>query len=288
MKKSIRVFTGLVLLAWLSLALSLSGEGKKEGKNAHLYLRVKGSALFSNGGDFGTFVALNRERYADLNAKGAYVISDAYDDFFKGYTAEVGFETEKHAIGLSIGHMKRTLSVDTHYDANFKVWQSAAEFSYSALPIFMWFHYKVIHTSFIRSYFTVGTGVYLTTYREHTAAEYLQGYVNTASVNRVEAKKNHLGVHVGVTCDLYAASFLALSVDAGYRFADFKNVSGVMNYEDDANELSSKGELYYSVNKQREGVRLGIGKIAGSKWDERLAQFNLSGFQAGVGLKITL
>ncbi|MCP4216424.1 MAG: hypothetical protein GY765_17370 [bacterium] len=263
MKKKSIVF-GVLFLLLFGVTSHLLPRDKKKPR---LYLKVKGVGSLSERGDFSTFMDLKELYILDSDAD----ITVEKEKFFQGFGGEIGIETEKHAVGISASYIARSFQLIYPTVADNR------EYEFSAVPIFLYFHYKLLDRSFLKAFLTLGEGVYLTTYKDQTAAGIW-----------MECKKNHLAFHAGVTVDLNVTEFLALSLEAGYRVVNFKELTAV-----DYTRLNADGilgdevSLYYNTHEESGDVQLGT-KMTLPSWESRAAAFSLSGFSLSVGLKLIL
>jgi hypothetical protein len=250
---------------------------------------VKGSASFSSGGDFGDFVDRNHLYLNELSRTDEkYDITTVKDSFFKGFSGEVGIEVEKYAAGISVGYIGRKYDIESHFEAATSDLEEdyTRSYSFSAVPIFFYIHYKVVNSRFLKAFFTIGEGVYLATYKDDRAITF-ENSDRTFVDSYVKARKNHLGFHAGVSLDFNITRNLALFVDAGYRLVSFKEIKADEYYEDDfEQEFNEDQEFYYGISRITEDGRLTAGPGIGIFWDELPAEFNMNGFSLNVGVKI--
>ena len=276
---------GLVILLWAV------GQGLvySEYQNPRLYIKFNGIGSIAAGGDFGNFIDRNETYFTGLNSNAAYNISFTSPSFFRGFSGEIGIDAAKYAVGISMGYLEKKFHIDysfvngtTGYEDHY-----TREHTFSALPIFLFIHYKIINTRALTTYFTLGEGVYLARYRDKRS-ETFQNYSLTYTNSLVESKKNRLGFHVGVTIDLNIAKFLALSLEGAYRLTSFKEMIAKSYYEDDNQQVTAEGDFYYWINNRTGQGRFDVGPPDDKVfWDGLPAQLNLNGFSFSVGLKIT-
>jgi hypothetical protein len=282
----------LFLLFVMALALLWTGSSDtllSESKKPRFYIKFKGNASFSSGGDFGDFVDRNEIYFDQLNiGSDEYVISTTRRSYFQGFGGEIGLEVKKHAVGIGVGYISQNFKIGSHYepDNSDYIEDYVREYEFSAIPIFLFIHYKIVDRRFIKAFLTLGEGVYLATYRDDRTMTF-ENADRTFANSYVKCKKNHLGFHAGVSIDFNIFRHLALFVDAGYRVVSFKEMKADEFYEDDnVQELDEEKDFYYGVNRQTDQARFTAGEAGGMLWDEELAKLNLSGFSLSVGMKI--
>ncbi len=280
-----------LLLVLVSVLLFKGSTGilLSDSKKPRLYIKIKGNASFSSGGDFGDFVDRNDIYFNQLSSgSDDYVISTTKRSFFQGFGGEIGVEVKKHAVGIGFGYISRNFKVDSHYEPEGSdyIENYVREYEFSAIPIFLFIHYKIVDRRFMKAFLTLGEGVYLTTYRDERAFTF-ENADRTFANSYVKSKKNHLGFHVGASIDFNISRNLALFIDAGYRLANFKEMKADEFYEDDnEQELNEEEDFYYGINRQTAQARFTAGEAGGALWDEEPAKLNLSGFSLSVGVKI--
>ncbi len=278
------VFVMVFAYLWTGICSTLWSESKKP----RFYIKLKGNASFSSGGDFGDFVDRNDLYFNQLNNGTDTIVSTTKRPFFQGYSGEIGVEVRKHAVGISIGYISRNLDIDYHYESGSSDYEEnyVRKHKFSAIPIFLFIHYKIVDRRFIKAFLTIGEGVYLATYREDLTMTFENADLTFAN-GYLKGKKNNLGFHVGASIDFNIFRNLALSVDAGYRLANFKEMKADDFYEDDNGQaLIEEQDFYYATNRNTERARFTAGEAGGVFWDEQLAVLNLTGFTVNVGLKI--
>ncbi len=253
-------------IVWLLVLLVMGSTGSlwSESQNPRLYIKFKGNGVFSSGGDFGEFVDMNDPASGNGTAAAAAGVSKTRS-FFQGFGGEIGLEVKKHAIGIGAGYVERYLDLPSTNGGT-----DPTRYSFSAVPIFLFIHYKVVDKRFIKAFLTLGQGVYLAAYKEKEADTLL-----------LKSKKNSLGFHAGVSVDLKISKNLAIFVDAGYRLVSFKEIVG-KDYTED--ETGREGGFYYLGNEETGEYRFFIRKesVPGS----RPAELDLKGFNLSVGVKI--
>ena len=283
MKKQI---IGIVIL------LLAVGQGlfAAEFQKPRFYIKFNGIGSLSGGGDFGDFVDRNETYFTGLSsASDSYTISFTSPPYFRGYGGEIGIDTNKFAVGISAGYIEKTFHTDYHYasDTSTFVDNYTRDHTFSAIPIFLFVHYKLIDTRFLTTYLTIGEGVYLARYRDDRTETY-ENYSFTFSNSYIEGKKNSLGFHIGATIDLNISANLALSIEAAYRLTTFKEITAKSYYEDDEQQVEVEGDFYYWINNRTDQSRFEIGDPGDRVfWDGLPAKLNLNGFSLSVGIKIT-
>jgi hypothetical protein len=263
-----------------------------DSQKPRFYIKIKGIGTNATGGNYGDFVDLTESYFTGLNDPSqGYNIALTKAPYFKGYGGEIGFETKKYAVGISGGYIEKNLQIDYSFvdpvtgEGNSYI----RDHKYSAIPIFIFVHYKLIDTRFLNAFLTLGEGVYLTTYRDDVNQTFSNQEL-TYSTSYVESKKNHIGFHLGTTLDFKISKNLAFFVEAAYRIAKFKSMEAEDYYIDDEGEIGpTEGEFYYWTNSETGESRLTIGAPSSKKteWEGLPTEFNLDGFSLSVGIKIT-
>jgi opacity protein-like surface antigen len=278
------LFVWVFVLLWAGSSSTLLSESKKP----RFYIKLKGNASFSSGGNFGDFLDRNDLYFNELNNNADTVVSTTKRPFFQGFGGEIGVEVKKHAVGISIGYISRNLDIDYHYESNSSDYEEnyVRKHKFSAIPIFLFIHYKLVDRRFIKAFLTIGEGVYLSTYREDLTMTFENADLTFAN-SYVKSKKNNLGFHVGASIDFNITRNLALFIDAGYRLVNFKEMKADDFYEDDNGPvLIEEQDFYYGTNRNTGRARFTAGEAGGMLWDEQLAELKLTGFNVNAGLKI--
>ncbi len=279
------VIIGAVLLI---MAGSMEARTAKPQK-PRFYIKFNGMGSVTTGGDYGLMVKANELFFPDLDASSTTTsIQTKTDRFFRGYGGEIGFETPRFAVGVSAGYLEKNFAVTAH-----ETWDLGAvsdytrNFQFSALPLFVMIHYKVIDTSFLSAFVTVGEGVYLAKYRDEFA-QTLQNQTLTFANKVVEGKRNSLGFQIGTTVDLKFTRNLAIFLEATYRLVQFKELKATDYYEDDERVITKEGNLYYWLNSITGETRFAVGAPTVSQlpWEGLPAVLNLNGFSFSAGIKI--
>ena len=255
-----------------------------EYQKPRFYIKVKGIGSLTNGGDYGDFVDLNEPYFTNLNNTPGYNNLVTKTPYFRGYGGEIGIETRRFAVGISGGYIEQKFQLDFHFAEEDTGYENnyIRDYTFSAIPIFLFIHYKVINTSFFKAFLTLGEGVYLAKYRDERTQTF-ENYELTFVNSYVESRKNQLGFHAGVTLDFNITRNLALFVEAAYRLVRFKDLEAEDFYEDDENTgVINEDFLYYRTNRRTREARFNVGESGGIFWDEALAKFNLNGFYLSV------
>lgn len=288
MKRTFSVWLVVVLVVVGSFG-SLWADSKKP----RFYIKLTGNGSFSSAGDFGDFIDRKEAFFADFAADSRYTIALTKQSFFRGFGGEIGIEVKKHAVGISAGFMAKKFTVDYHYAANNSNYESSYlwEYEFSAVPIFLFIHYKVVDSRFIKAFLTLGEGVYLATYKDNREATYENAQLTFIN-SGIKARKAHLGFHAGISVDFNISRNLALSLDAGYRLSKFENIKTTGFYEDDNQDVPLEGVLhykYYNVEGETGDTEFGIDASdpPRNKWEDLPAVLNLNGVSITLGLKIT-
>jgi hypothetical protein len=272
------------------LGVMVQGLLAVEFQKPRFYIKFKGIGSLSGGGDFGDFVERNEAYFTGLSSTSdSYTISFTRPSFFRGWGGEIGFDAHKFAVGISAGYIEKTFHIDYHYasDTSAFVDNYTRDQTFSAVPIFLFVHYKIIDTRFFTTYLTIGEGVYLARYRDDRAETY-ENYSLTFANSFIESKKNSLGFHIGATIDLNISTNLALSIEAAYRLTTFKEMTADSYYEDDEQQVPAEGDFYYWINNRTDQGRFEIGEPGDRVFGEGLpTELDLNGFSLSVGIKIT-
>lgn len=285
---------GLSLLIFLAAgSYPVQGKYKYKFKKPRLYFKVQGMGTNATGGHFGDFTELNKVYFNSLPANDSrYDVTTDIPTNFIGYGAEVGLETKRYSVGLSVGFIEKNFHLDYNFsDDSGYVNNYTRDHTFSAVPIFFLVHYKVMETSFLSLNLTVGEGVYLGKYKDERNQTY-KNY-DIASVHSIiESTKAVLGFQAGVTIDMKISQNLALSVAATYRSARFKELEGSSLYEEINDEgvatmTEAEGAFNYWANSHTGEIRFGLDDPPGPKWTNEPAEFDLNGFFLSVGLKLT-
>lgn len=285
---------GLSLLLFLAAGvLPVQGKYEYKFKKPRLYFKVQGMGSNATGGHFGDFTEINEIYFNSLPASDSnYDVTTDVPSNFLGYGAEIGLETKRYSVGLSVGYIEKNFHLDYYYGEDSGYVNSyTRDHTFSAVPIFFLVHYKVVETSFLTLNLTVGEGVYLGKYKDERFQEY-ENY-DIASVHSIiECKKARLGFQAGITVDLKISQNLALSVAATYRTVRFEELEGSSYYEDvdtkgAASASESEGAFNYWYNDFTGEARFGLDDPPGTRWSNDPALLDLDGFSISVGLKLT-
>lgn len=274
----------LVLLAALC-----AGNLWAESKTPRLYIKIQGNGSLSSAGDFGRFLDQKETYYTAFETDPRYTVSLSKQPFFRGFGGEIGIEIKKHAVGISAGYISKKFSIDYRFKADTYEYESAFlwDFEFSAVPIFVFFHYKLIDSRFFNAFFTLGEGVYLATYKDTRAATFENAdltFINSG----IKAKQARLGFHAGISLDFNITRNLAIFVDAGYRLVKFKEIKAESFYEDDDQEAGGEGILYYSFSEKTgdSEFRLDAADPPRLNWLDLPSVLNINGFSLTVGVKV--
>jgi hypothetical protein len=269
--------------------LLVMGQGlfAAEFQKPRFYIKFKGMGSLSGGGNFGDFVELNETYFTGLNnSSDSYTISVTSPPYLRGYGGEIGFDANKFAVGISAGYIEKTFHIDYHHEAD-AIENYTRDHTFSAIPIFLFVHYKVIDTRLLTTFLTIGEGVYLARYRDHMEKTVEEAKIISTTSN-LESKKNSLGFHIGATIDINISANLALSMEAGYRLTSFKEMIAESIEDVDGTEVEGEGDFYYWFNKRTEQAQFRIGPPGDRLFiDGEPAVLNLNGFSLNIGIKIT-
>ncbi|UCH94538.1 MAG: hypothetical protein JSV88_30320, partial [Candidatus Aminicenantes bacterium] len=250
-----------VIIIFILLLVIGQGLFSAVSQRPRFYIKFKGIGSLAAGGDFGDFADRNETYFTGLNnTSDSYNISVTRAPYFRGYSGEIGFDTDKFAVGISMGYIEKNFHIDYHYESQDPDFQDnyTRDHTFSAVPIFLFIHYKIIDTPVLTTYLTIGEGVYLAKYRDELVQTF-ENYSLTFTNISFESRKNRLGLHIGTTIDLNISRNLALSVDAAYRLASFKEMIAETYYEDDEQQVEDEGDLYYWINNRTGQARFEIG-----------------------------
>jgi len=280
------------VLALVLLVVGSFGDLFADEKKPRFYIKLTGNGSFSSAGDFGDFITRKEAFFADFATDSRYTVTLTKQPFFRGFGGEMGIEVKKHAVGISAGYMAKKFTVDYHYAADNSNYESTYlwEYEFSAVPIFLFIHYKVVDSRFIKAFLTLGEGVYLATYRDNRAATFENAQLTFIN-SGIRARKAQLGFHAGISVDFNISRNLALSLDAGYRLSKFENMNATGSYEDDNQDVPLEGVLhykYFNVEGETGDTEFGIdaSNPPRNKWEDLPAVLNLNGFSVSMGLKI--
>ncbi|MGE5340665.1 MAG: hypothetical protein ACM3SY_04205 [Candidatus Omnitrophota bacterium] len=254
-----------------------------------LYISFGGMATNAQGGDFGNFMTQDDAYFQSLMASSANdTTSWKKPANFLGYTGELGFETEYFSVGISAGYLKKTYHREYVHNLlpSLAVDRFTGDYTFSAIPIFLLFHYNVIRTSVLTASITVGEGVYLGTFKETVHHSYENASLTFANT-QITARRNTPGFHAGTTIDIHLTRFLALSVEAAYRIVKFDSISADIFTENDKTNSTNTGTLYYSIHKQTQEPTFSEKALSTTNWNTQPAVFKLNGFSLSAGIKIT-
>ena len=259
-----------------------------EFQRPRFYITFKGMGSLSSGGNFGDFTDFNEPYFTNLNnSPENHMVSVTNPAYFRGYGGEIGFDANKFAVGISAGYIEKTFHIDYHHEAD-AIENYTRDHTFSAIPIFLFVHYKIIDTRMLTAFLTIGEGVYLAKYRDDLAHTLeTNKIVNTTTY--LESKKNSLGFHIGATIDLNISANLALSIAAGYRLTNFKEMIAESYKDVDGTETVEEGDFYYWFNRHTEEAQFRIGPPEEDRVfiDGEPAVLNLNGFSLSIGIKIT-
>ena len=188
-----------------------------------------------------------------------------------------------------MGYIEKTFHIDYHNESETSdfVDNYTRDHTFSAIPIFLFVHYKIIDTRLLTTYLTIGEGVYVARYRDERVQTY-ENYSLTFANSYIESKKNSLGFHIGATIDLNISANLALSIEAAYRLTNFKEMTAELYFEDDDQQVEDEGDFYYWINNRTDQARFEVGDPGDRLfWDGLPTELNLNGFSLSVGIKIT-
>jgi hypothetical protein len=285
MKMKKHIISIVILLLVMAQGL-LAAEFQKP----RFYIKFKGMGSLSGGGDFGDFLDRNETYFTDLNnISDSYTISVTRPPYFRGYGCEIGFDANKFALGISAGYIEKTFHIDYHNESETSdfVDNYTRDHTFSAIPIFLFVHYKIIDTRLLTTFLTIGEGVYVARYRDERVQTY-ENYSLTFANSYIESKKNSLGFHIGATIDLNISANLALSIEAAYRLTTFKEMTAESYFEDDDQQVEDEGDFYYWINNRTDQSRFEVGDPGDRLfWEGLPTELNLNGFSLSVGIKIT-
>lgn len=279
-----RLLVMAMLVIWCSVLLSAA-----DAQKPRFYIKLNGLGSWSTGGDFGDMIQQNELFFATMDETSTNVeLQTKTDPFFRGYGGEIGFETTRFAVGFSAGYVQKNFNVTSHETGSMgAVTDYTRDFRLAAVPLLVMVHYKVLDSSFLRAYLTLGEGVYLGKYRDNFAQTYQHQELTFAN-KVVEGKRNSLGFLAGLTIDMNVSQNLGLFFEATYRLVQFKECKATDFYEDNTRQLTREGDLYYWHNPVTGETRFAVGAPNASQlpWEGLPAVLNLNGFSLRAGLKI--
>ncbi len=297
MKRTTLLTAALCCMVVLLSAFPLLGDTDDvDEKRARLYIKVYGGGLMSNGGDFGHFIDQANAHYTDLDTRDPrYDITLTETSYFSDFGGEIGLEVGKHAVGLSAGYMAKDFTIDSQYQAQHLPIQETYQrkYTFSAIPIFLFIHYRVIDHSLIRAYFSLGTGVYVGRLEDNQAKTLIKGPNQSFVTQIIKGNRSALAGHVGVSIDVKIFKHLALTIDAGYRLAKFEEIKGELLVENSDGSTLTEGTLYYGYDDENVRIQPGF-EVIDPEAEEPVeteslpAVLNLNGFSLKVGIKIIL
>jgi len=288
--------SGLLLLVFaicfhMMFSGHLSARKKRKSIIPHFYVKFKAIGSMTKAGDFGDFIDRNEIYFPEYGSTHSeYDIAVTTPKYFVGYGGEIGFETERFGVGFAAEYIERNFHTDYQFinAAGGEQIDYTRDQSFRSVPIFLFVHYRLIDTSLLNIYLTLGEGVYLARYQD----DYRQTVTTTTSASATSlttSNMNHLGFHVGTTIDFKISRFLSLSMEAAYRRIHFKEPEADNILTDADGITETTGDLYYWTNEGSGESRFVIGEPDQSKfnWKGLPAVFDLDGFSFSVGLKIT-
>jgi hypothetical protein len=278
-----------VLPVLVLLAAVCAGGLWAESKTPRLFIKMEGYGSLSSAGDFGRFIDQKETYYSTFEGDPRYTISLSKQPFFRGFGGEIGIEVKKHAIGFSAGYISKKFSIDYRFEADTSDYESAFlwDFEFSAVPIFVFFHYKLIDSRFFNAFFTLGEGVYLVTYKDTRAMTFENADLKFID-SEIKARQARLGFHAGISLDFNITRNLAIFIDAGYRIAKFKEIEANSYYKDDQQEAVGEGILFYSVSEKTGDAefRIDAADPPRTNWMDISSILDLNGVSLAAGLKI--
>lgn len=289
------MFPHWILLISIVMWLALPGSGANENGSPRFYFQFNVTRTNPYAGHFGDFIEKSQVYFNSFTTTPGYTISTEKDSFFLGYRGEIGLQVKNIAIGFSAGFISRDFSVKSLYEnpTDGSVETYSHRYRFSAVPIFLFLHYRLFNSRWLSGYLTVGEGVYLGKLRddrsityENNPAELVNNYVNSY----IDATRNQLGFHFGTSIDIKLTGNIAISIEGAYRWVKFKDITAQGYYEDNqVTGVKTKGDYYLWENSRTGEVRFGIGKESpGARWSSTPVRLDLDGFFLGVGIKITL
>ncbi len=289
MKKNIILFVVLLLIFMVGSDLLYS-----QGKKPRFYLKASGFKLFTDGREFQNIVDNNTLYYPGQNTSPYYNNSVSSTNDFVGFSGEIGFETRKHAVGISIGYTKRDFNVIVDYYRESTGLREDTTWDYhmNAIPIFLNLHYKIIQKPFFKVFLTVAPGVYVANFKQIRDSKYENHPQYTFVSEDMKTNLTHLGLNIGTTIDIMIFKHLALSIDAGYRLVSFENPDTKRTRYNSklAEPVTISGDLYIWERVGTDLVRMYLGESpdTNTNWTSRPAKFDMNGLVLKVGFKIIL
>jgi len=286
MSKKPFLFFTILFLFFINFSESLFPASKYS--KPRLFIKFRGNINFLDGGDFNDMIDEDRVYFDGLiNSGKDYVITTETNSFFTGYGVEIGLEAGKYAVGIEIGFLVREYLID--FSLSEQQWNYRADYiwdqKFNAIPIIVNHYFKIINSKFITSFVTIGGGIYLSKIAYSRNDTYLNETISFANTN-LEARRNFLGLHLGVTMEFNFTSNVVLFIDAMYRYVGFKNYSATLNYENDNLSIEVEGDLFYLINKNSGKGKFWVGNYDEEVWDEYPVSLNMNGFSLAAGIKI--
>lgn len=278
----------LVICSLIILCFSETGYPASKFGKPRFFIKFRGNINFLDGGVFQNMIDEDLVYFETLkNSGGDYVIGTDEDPFFTGYGAEIGIEAGKYAVGLDIGFLTKKYLIDYQYRDNSTgyEWQYNWEQTFSAVPIFIYNHFKIIDGSVITSYITLGGGMYLARISSLKKENFLNGAVTFQNTS-LEGKRSFLGLHVGASLELNITKNIGIFVEAMYRYVGFNNFTGTQIYEHDGGSTETEGDVVYLVDKESGKGYFWIGEYNTEDFEELPVELNMRGFALTAGIKI--
>ena len=154
-------FFWLALLICFLAVFSFANE-KKTG----FYLKIYGSPIFSNGGDFNDMIDSNSDYLLNegKSFSGTYDISVKHSPFFYGFGGEIGYDFGKFSIGIETGYELKNFKMNrTWFDGYKGKWYCTL----STIPILLNMNFKVINSPSIQACLIGGGGIHFGKYEEN-------------------------------------------------------------------------------------------------------------------------
>ncbi len=194
------------------------------GKRKGFYLKISSGANFFDGGDFNTMIDSNVTFYKNLNAP----INKT--PFFWSLGGEFGYSVGRFSFGIETGYIVKSFTIKSHLGHQYHS-QGHYTRCFSAFPVLLNIHSKVLDTSSLRADILVGGGIYFAEYKVDMEFVSLQFPIPYSNIPRYaffseKCKEKSYGFHVGTSLDFFVLKKLAFFLEARYRFVNFTDIYG--------------------------------------------------------------
>ncbi len=261
------------------------------GARSGLYVRISGGPGFLEGGDFKAMMDINEPFFSQLDNPSA----TSKSPFFMSFLGEVGYSLGRFSIGLEMGRIAKTFSVQdpvNYLDPN----TGEHIQRLSALPLLLNCHFKILETSFLEASIFGGGGIYFGRFKQTMkfrvfSTEITEPLPEVLANITESCTQAAPGFHLGAALEFFISNKLAFFVEGRYRLVDFKHLQGKGNsvYRNFTKGLTGNynGDLNYNAGDGTfpAGFYVGNFNYPGFREDLRKAKFNLVGFSLTLGGK---